>query len=92
MLTSLLAGDAYVAISNVYEENDKKQDHIRKMLKLACSILEVMPEISKETGIPLDVRIGIHRGPMVSSESLIPVNYSLYCTDRWSYSFKGAYI
>lgn len=56
-------GDAYMAISGAPEPRD---DHAQVMARLALAFMSEIAAVRKETGIPLDLRIGLNSGPVIA--------------------------
>lgn len=55
-------GDAYVAISGGNSASTNSAD---SAIAFACAVIAGVQEIQRETGIEVQVRIGIHSGPVV---------------------------
>ncbi|MFZ5560488.1 MAG: adenylate/guanylate cyclase domain-containing protein [Pseudomonadota bacterium] len=56
-------GDAYMVVAGAPEPC---ADHARLMARLALRLLREVQEVRRETGIALDVRIGLHTGPVIA--------------------------
>jgi class 3 adenylate cyclase len=56
-------GDAYMAVAGAPEP---RADHAQVMARLALAMLPEVRRIREETGIPVDVRVGLHSGPAVA--------------------------
>jgi guanylate cyclase len=56
-------GDAYMVVAGAPEPC---ADHAALMARLALRLLNEVADIRRETGIPLDVRIGLHTGPVIA--------------------------
>jgi class 3 adenylate cyclase len=56
-------GDAYMVISGA---PDPRHDHAHVMAALALELVEQVREIREETGIPVDLRLGLHTGPVIA--------------------------
>lgn len=56
-------GDAYMVVSGA---PDPRADHAHVIARLALALLEEIKIIRQETGIDLDVRIGIHTGSVIA--------------------------
>lgn len=56
-------GDAYMVVAGAPEPCT---DHAALMARLALRLLNEVADIRRETGIPLDVRIGLHTGPVIA--------------------------
>jgi class 3 adenylate cyclase len=56
-------GDAYMVASGLPEPNPR---HVRVIAELALEMRAALARVAKETGHALDVRIGVHTGPVVA--------------------------
>ena len=56
-------GDAYMVAAGV---PGPQADHVLRIVTLAPRMLEMVDVVAKETGLKLQVRIGIHTGPIVA--------------------------
>ena len=56
-------GDAYMAVAGLPES---RIDHAPAAARMALGMLEVIAQVSVETGERLSVRIGLHSGPVVA--------------------------
>jgi class 3 adenylate cyclase len=56
-------GDCYMAAGGLPEP---RADHAERVAEMALMMLEIVAELAARTGEPLDVRIGIHSGPVVA--------------------------
>jgi class 3 adenylate cyclase len=56
-------GDAYMVISGA---PDPRADHAHIMAQLALELLSEVRQFREETGIPLDLRMGLHTGPVIA--------------------------
>jgi class 3 adenylate cyclase len=56
-------GDAYMAVGGVPIENDH---HAQSVIEAALEMRNAINDFNKETGESLDLRIGIHSGPLVA--------------------------
>lgn len=56
-------GDAYMAASGIPEPTD---DHLERLALMAQSMQEAVSELRDETGIPLQIRVGIASGPVMA--------------------------
>lgn len=56
-------GDAYMAAAGLPVE---RVDHVDCVVQAALEMVEVLPRVSKESGVPFDVRVGVHTGPVVA--------------------------
>jgi class 3 adenylate cyclase len=56
-------GDAYMAAAGLPVE---RVDHVDCVVQAALEIVGVLPRVSEEIGVPLDVRAGVHTGPVVA--------------------------
>lgn len=56
-------GDAYMVISGAPEP---RTDHATVMAGLALSFMNEVASLREETGIPLQLRVGLHTGPVIA--------------------------
>ncbi|HQV23196.1 MAG TPA: adenylate/guanylate cyclase domain-containing protein, partial [Agitococcus sp.] len=56
-------GDAYMVVSGA---PDPRHDHAHIVARLALALLQETKLIRQETGIDLDVRIGVHTGSVIA--------------------------
>jgi len=56
-------GDAYMAAAGV---PTAAPDHAERVARMALAMLETCDRLSRETGMPLRLRVGIHCGPAIS--------------------------
>ena len=56
-------GDAYMVVGGVPEAST---DHPARVVAMGLEMLGAVASIARETGRPLDVRIGVHTGPVVA--------------------------
>jgi class 3 adenylate cyclase len=56
-------GDAYMVVAGAPEP---RPDHVPLMAQLALDLLQEVQKVREESGIPLDVRIGLHTGPVIA--------------------------
>lgn len=56
-------GDAYMVVSGA---PDARRDHAHVIAGLALGMLDETRQVHEETGIPLDLRVGIHTGPVIA--------------------------
>ncbi|MHC4781124.1 MAG: adenylate/guanylate cyclase domain-containing protein [Planctomycetota bacterium] len=56
-------GDAYMAAAGLPEKRD---DHAVIMAEMALDLRERLKNLNEETGTDLDVRIGLHTGPVIA--------------------------
>jgi class 3 adenylate cyclase len=56
-------GDAYMAVSGIPTPNP---DHVQTIAELALEMREAVVKYRHLTGTPLEVRIGVHTGPVVA--------------------------
>jgi adenylate cyclase len=56
-------GDAYMVAAGLPEP---RPDHAHALVRFALDMLEVVERVSRDTGHPLSIRIGIHTGPVVA--------------------------
>jgi adenylate cyclase len=57
-------GDAYMAISGI--SRAVSRDHVEDAADFAIAVLAAVHRIQRETGYEIDVRIGLHVGPVVA--------------------------
>jgi len=69
-------GDCYMAVSGLPLP---QIDHVDRAVLMALDIVEIMPEIRRELGIDVDVRIGVHTGPLVAGV----IGLQKYAYDIW---------
>jgi class 3 adenylate cyclase len=58
-------GDAYMAVGGL-SSGEASRAHAERMADFALAMREITAEISAETGLPVDVKIGLHIGPVVA--------------------------
>jgi PAS domain S-box-containing protein len=56
-------GDAYMIASGVPVARD---DHAAAIAELALEMKNIMTELNRDSGIPLDIRIGVNSGPVIA--------------------------
>jgi adenylate cyclase len=56
-------GDGYMVAGGLPETRD---DHVKAVAEMALSMLEAVAAVSRTTGTPLELRIGIHTGTLVA--------------------------
>jgi adenylate cyclase len=56
-------GDAYMVISGA---PDPRSDHAHVIVGLALRLLDEVDRVREETGIPVNLRLGIHTGPVIA--------------------------
>ncbi|MFZ5722798.1 MAG: adenylate/guanylate cyclase domain-containing protein [Pseudomonadota bacterium] len=56
-------GDAYMVISGA---PDPRRDHAHLIARLALDLLDDARQVGEETGIPLNLRVGIHSGEVIA--------------------------
>lgn len=56
-------GDAYMVISGA---PDARSDHAHVIVGLALKLLDEVDHVREETGIPVNLRVGIHTGPVIA--------------------------
>lgn len=56
-------GDCYMVAGGLPEETT---DHAETVARMALSMVRVVRDVAAETGEPLDIRVGIHTGPVVA--------------------------
>nr|XP_027200496.1 adenylate cyclase type 8-like [Dermatophagoides pteronyssinus] len=59
-----LLGDCYYCISGIPDDEDKR--HAANCLRMGLDMLDIIKEYRHETGINVDMRIGIHTGMILS--------------------------
>lgn len=69
-------GDAYMVVGGL---PNPREDHARAVADLALEMVHACEAISKETGEPLNVRIGINSGPVVAGV----IGESKFAYDLW---------
>jgi len=69
-------GDAYMAVAGL---PSPCKDHARRIMDMAREMLEEVRRHSRETGIPLSIRIGINSGPVVAGV----IGSSKFIYDLW---------
>lgn len=69
-------GDAYMAASGIPEP---VEDHAQRIVYLALEMLSSLDNIKAEYEIDIDMRIGIHSGPVVAGI----IGKSKFCFDVW---------
>jgi adenylate cyclase len=70
-------GDAYMAVGGVPEPS---ADHPGRAVALGLDLLDLVARIGTELALPLDLRIGIHTGPVIAG---------VVGTQRFSYDLWG---
>ena len=69
-------GDAYMVASGV---PDPCPDHAERLVRCAVGMLELMKDYSEESGMLLQLRIGLNRGPAVAGViGTTKFNYDLW--------------
>lgn len=56
-------GDAYLVVAGLPQP---REDHASAVARLALAMVKATEDVSRETGEPLNIRIGIHSGPVVA--------------------------
>lgn len=69
-------GDAYMVVSGAPES---RADHAATLAQLALDFMAEMKNLRSETGTELDVRIGIHSGPVIAGV----IGTVRFCYDVW---------
>lgn len=69
-------GDAWMAVGGVPQPDAA---HARKMAGLALEMVEQVRRFAAETGHPIDLRVGLHTGPVVAGV----IGRSKFCYDLW---------
>jgi adenylate cyclase len=57
-------GDAYLAVGGMYP--GKTENHVLEAARFALSIRDVLASHINESDLPIDIRIGLHVGPMIA--------------------------
>jgi adenylate cyclase len=57
-------GDAYLAVGGMNPE--KRDDHVLEAARFALSIRDALAHHKSELDLPIDIRIGLHVGPMIA--------------------------
>jgi adenylate cyclase len=57
-------GDAYLAVGGM--KADQKEGHVLEAARFALSIRDALAHHKSETDLPVDIRIGLHVGPMIA--------------------------
>ena len=76
-------GDAYMVAGGVPQTSD---DHAERMGRCALGMLEIIEQFSAESGHPLQLRIGLHRGPAVAGV----IGTTKFAYDLWGESVNLA--
>jgi len=76
-------GDGYLAVGGA---PIRRPDHAELMCELALRMQEAMPEINDELGSSLQLRIGLHTGPLVAGV----VGVSRFAYDLWGHTVNLA--
>lgn len=76
-------GDAYLAVAGVPEP---LENHAQRAACLALDMLKVHREVMTEHGLSLDIRIGLHSGPLVAGV----IGKRKYAYDIWGDSVNVA--
>jgi adenylate cyclase len=61
-------------------------DHVDRAVLMGLDIVKAMPGIREEVGVEIDVRIGIHTGPLVAGV----IGTKKYAYDVWGYTVNVA--
>ncbi|MCB9785717.1 MAG: adenylate/guanylate cyclase domain-containing protein [Deltaproteobacteria bacterium] len=69
-------GDAYMVVGGLPEPRD---DHAQAVARLALEMRSALAELGRQHGAPLDVRMGIHTGPVVAGV----IGRSKFSYDLW---------
>lgn len=76
-------GDSYMAASGV---PTPVEDHAERMADLALDMLETHRQVVREENLDMDIRIGIHTGPVVAGV----IGHRKYAYDLWGDSVNVA--
>ncbi len=57
-------GDAYLAVGGM--SPDKREEHVLNAARFALSIRDALSHHIAESDLPIDIRIGLHVGPMIA--------------------------
>lgn len=76
-------GDGYLAVAGAPV---RRPDHAEVMCELALRMHEIMPAINEELGSSLQLRIGLHTGPLVAGV----VGVSRFAYDLWGHTVNLA--
>jgi guanylate cyclase len=76
-------GDGYLAVAGA---PNRRPDHAAVMCELALRMQEAMPEINRELGLSLQLRVGLHTGPVVAGV----VGTSRFSYDLWGHTVNLA--
>jgi len=58
-------GDAYMAVGGLSSQGDAR-DHADQMAQFAFAMRDITADLSRELDLPINVRIGVHVGPVVA--------------------------
>lgn len=59
-------GDAYMAVCGIGPTAGEAHDHAERAARFALALQARVAEVSRETGLALNVRIGLHVGPVIA--------------------------
>jgi len=59
-------GDAYMVVSGLSESADDRSTHAERLATMALGMREVVEAYAQAAGRPLNIRVGIHSGPVVA--------------------------
>lgn len=59
-------GDAYMAVCGIAPTAGEAHDHAERAARFALALQARVAEVSRETGLALNVRIGLHVGPVIA--------------------------
>lgn len=76
-------GDGYLAVAGA---PNRRPDHAAVMCELALRMQEAMPEINRDLGSALQLRVGLHSGPVVAGV----VGSSRFSYDLWGHTVNLA--
>jgi class 3 adenylate cyclase len=69
-------GDCYMAVAGLPLP---QADHVDRAVMMALDIIAAMPQLRQELGVEIDVRIGVHTGPLVAGV----IGTQKYAYDVW---------
>jgi adenylate cyclase len=69
-------GDAYMAVSGL---PTPRADHATAALAMATSMLAAVADLNRKRGLSLQIRVGLHSGPVVAGV----IGHHKFCYDLW---------